>query len=175
MLSIWPNSRLNKKSSRTLHPVTLTVSASPTKRDAKPWMSKVRNLSEMMLESCAWMTGPSKLPGKNTIAPLECRVRLGPGLPHGSLSRGRPVPSHTIWAGDQGHQADEMWQGCWYITDCSWKLKASGVEGAQQIRDLIENIIHSGKIPTEWEESIIVSLYKGKGVLLEEITQTSNC
>ena len=46
-------------------------------------------------------------------------------------------------------------------------LKASGVERAQQIRDLIQEIIHFGKIPTEWEESIIVSLYKGKSVALE--------
>ena len=46
-------------------------------------------------------------------------------------------------------------------------LKASGVEGAQQIRDLIEDIIHFGMIPNEWEESITVSHYKGKSVSLE--------
>ena len=46
-------------------------------------------------------------------------------------------------------------------------LKVSEVEGTQQIRDLIEDIIHFGKIPTEWEESIIVSLYKGKYIALE--------
>ena len=46
-------------------------------------------------------------------------------------------------------------------------LKASGAEGAQLIRDLIEDTIHFGKILTEWEGSIIVSLYKGKGVALE--------
>ena len=46
-------------------------------------------------------------------------------------------------------------------------LKASKVESAQQIRDLIEDIIHFGKSPTEWDESIIVSLYKGKCVTLE--------
>ena len=47
-------------------------------------------------------------------------------------------------------------------------LTASGVEGAQQIQDLIEDIIHFRKISTEWEESIIVSLNKGKGVALEQ-------
>ena len=46
-------------------------------------------------------------------------------------------------------------------------LKASGVEGAWQIRYLIEDIIYFGKIPSEWEESIIVSLKTGKGVALE--------
>ena len=46
-------------------------------------------------------------------------------------------------------------------------LKASGVKGAQQICDLIDDIINFGKIPTEWEESIIMSLRKGKGVTLE--------
>ena len=45
-------------------------------------------------------------------------------------------------------------------------LKASGVEGGQQIRDLIDDI-HFRKIFTEWEESIIISLYKDKGVALE--------
>ena len=45
-------------------------------------------------------------------------------------------------------------------------LKAFGFDGAQQICDLIEDIIHFRKIPTEWEESIII-LYKGKGVTLE--------
>ena len=45
-------------------------------------------------------------------------------------------------------------------------LKASGVGGPQQIRDLIEDIIHFVKIPSEWEESIIVSLYKDKGIAL---------
>ena len=46
-------------------------------------------------------------------------------------------------------------------------LKAFGVEGAQQIRDLIEDIIHFEKIPIEWEQNIIISLYKGKGIALE--------
>ena len=46
-------------------------------------------------------------------------------------------------------------------------LKASGVEGAQQIRDLIEDVIHFGRTLTEFEESLIVSLYKGNGVALE--------
>ena len=39
-------------------------------------------------------------------------------------------------------------------------LKAPGDEGAQQMRDLIEDIIHFGNISTEWEVCIIVSLYK---------------
>ena len=46
-------------------------------------------------------------------------------------------------------------------------LKAAEVQRAQQIRDLIEDITNSRKILTEWEESIIVYLYKGKGVALE--------
>ena len=40
-------------------------------------------------------------------------------------------------------------------------LKASGVERVQQMRDLINDIIHFRKIPTEWEESIIISLCNG--------------
>ena len=47
-------------------------------------------------------------------------------------------------------------------------LKASGVEGVWPIHDLIEDIIHFGKIPNEWEESIIIFPYNGKGVTLEK-------
>ena len=46
-------------------------------------------------------------------------------------------------------------------------MEAAVLCGAQQIRDLIEGVIHFGKIPAEWEESIIVSLYKGKDFALE--------
>ena len=42
-------------------------------------------------------------------------------------------------------------------------LKASGSSGASMIRDLIEDIIFENCIPSEWQESHIVSVYKGKG------------
>ena len=45
-------------------------------------------------------------------------------------------------------------------------VNACRVEGIQKIRDQIEDIMHFGKIPTEWEDSIIVSIDKGKGVAL---------
>ena len=41
-------------------------------------------------------------------------------------------------------------------------LKAAGSSGASMIRDLIENIFEN-RIPSEWQESHIVSVYKGKG------------
>jgi len=46
-------------------------------------------------------------------------------------------------------------------------LKPSGNAGIRLIRDLIEAIILEERIPSEWEESYIVSLYKGKGDALE--------
>ena len=42
-------------------------------------------------------------------------------------------------------------------------LKPVGEAGAVEVRDLIEDIISEGCIPTDWQESFIVSLYKGKG------------
>ena len=42
-------------------------------------------------------------------------------------------------------------------------LKAAGSSGASMIRDLIENIIFENRIPSEWQESHIVSVYKSKG------------
>ena len=42
-------------------------------------------------------------------------------------------------------------------------LKPLGEAGVVLIRDLIEAVIREGRIPSEWEESYTVSLYKGKG------------
>ena len=39
--------------------------------------------------------------------------------------------------------------------------------GASMIRDLAAAIIRVGKVPSDWEQSFIVCLYKGKGDALE--------
>ena len=46
-------------------------------------------------------------------------------------------------------------------------LKLVGEAGAEEVRDLVENIISEGCIPTDWQESFIVNLYKGKGDALD--------
>ena len=46
-------------------------------------------------------------------------------------------------------------------------LKAFGDECTQQICSLIEDIIHFRKILIEWDVSIIISLYTGKGFAFE--------
>ena len=47
------------------------------------------------------------------------------------------------------------------------KIKATGDTGATMIRDLATAIIRDGKVPTVWEQSFIVCLYKGKGDALD--------
>ena len=42
-------------------------------------------------------------------------------------------------------------------------LKAAGSSGTSMIRDLIEDIIFENRIPSEWQKSHIVSVYKSKG------------
>ena len=42
-------------------------------------------------------------------------------------------------------------------------LKPVGESGAIEVHHLIEDIITEGRIPTDWQESYIVNLYKGKG------------
>ena len=42
-------------------------------------------------------------------------------------------------------------------------MKPLGKAGVDLIRDLVDAIIHQGQIPSDWEDSYIVSLYKGKG------------
>ena len=57
--------QLGAKLSRTVQP------ADPTKWDVETWMSNVRNMSTMMLESCAWMTGLSRQTRKSTMSPSQ--------------------------------------------------------------------------------------------------------
>ena len=44
-------------------------------------------------------------------------------------------------------------------------IRAAGDMGAPMIRDLAAAIIRDGKVPTGWEQSSIVCLYKGKGCI----------
>ena len=46
-------------------------------------------------------------------------------------------------------------------------IQAAGDMGTSMIRDLAAAIICDGKIPSDWEQSFIVCLYKGKGDALE--------
>ena len=46
-------------------------------------------------------------------------------------------------------------------------IRAAGDMGASMIRDLAVAIIRDGKVPSDWEQSFIVCLYKGKGDALE--------
>ena len=42
-------------------------------------------------------------------------------------------------------------------------MKASG--GSRWMTDLINNIVKEGCIPDDWRKSILVPVYKGKGVI----------
>ena len=46
-------------------------------------------------------------------------------------------------------------------------IKAAGDTGATMIRDLSTAIIRDGKVPTDWEQSFIVCLYKCKDDALD--------
>ena len=46
-------------------------------------------------------------------------------------------------------------------------IRAAGDMGASMIRDVATAIIRYGKVPSDWEQSFIVCLYKGKGDALE--------
>ena len=48
-------------------------------------------------------------------------------------------------------------------------IKAAGDTGATMIRDLATAIIRDGKVRTDWEQSFIVCLYKGKGDALDRV------
>ena len=46
-------------------------------------------------------------------------------------------------------------------------IRAAGDTGASMSCDLAFAIIHDGKVPSDWEQSSIVCLYKGKGNALD--------
>ena len=46
-------------------------------------------------------------------------------------------------------------------------IRAAGDVGAEMVRDLAVSIIREGKVPSDWERSFIVCLYKGKGDALD--------
>ena len=46
-------------------------------------------------------------------------------------------------------------------------IKTAGDTGATMIHELATAIICDGKVPTDWEQSFIVCLYKGKGDALD--------
>ena len=46
-------------------------------------------------------------------------------------------------------------------------LKSSGTSGTNLIVDLINEIIKYGEVPSDWESSYIINLYKRKGDALE--------
>ena len=85
---------------------------------------------------------------------------------------GRPHPpphpiSHLSW----WSRPSSWWNAArllihpWLYLKCWKPLELNRV---WPIRDLIEYIIHFGKILNEWEESIIIFPYNGKGVTLEQ-------
>ena len=46
-------------------------------------------------------------------------------------------------------------------------IKAAGDEGVLLVKQLTDDVFSSGEIPKDWEESIILNLFKGKGAALE--------
>ena len=46
-------------------------------------------------------------------------------------------------------------------------IRAAGDTGTSMIRDLAAAIIYDGKVTSDWEKSVIVCLYKGKGDALD--------
>ena len=46
-------------------------------------------------------------------------------------------------------------------------LKASGDTGARLVADLANDMVRNGVIPSAWEDSFIINIYKGKGDALE--------
>ena len=53
-------------------------------------------------------------------------------------------------------------------------IGVAGDMGASMIRDLAAAIIRDGKVPSDWEQSFIVCLYKGKGMHWKGVDRTGH-
>ena len=53
-------------------------------------------------------------------------------------------------------------------------IQAAGDMGTSMIRDLAAAIICDGKVPSNWEQSFIVCLYEGKGIIYQNKTISAN-
>ena len=49
-------------------------------------------------------------------------------------------------------------------------LKASGDTGSRLVADLANDMVRNGVIPSDWEDSFIINIYKGKVMLWREVT-----
>ena len=49
-------------------------------------------------------------------------------------------------------------------------LKAAGRKGVRMMAELCNQVVREGKIPSEWELSTLIPIYKGKGCFVFEIT-----
>ena len=54
---------------------------------------------------------------------------------------------------------------CWYLGNSSGN--ADGDTGARLVADLANDMVRNGVIPSDWEGSFIINIYKGKGDALE--------
>ena len=80
MLFIW-QVRQYKKSSKTLYTAALTYSTLQSKWDMNTCMFKARNLSTMILETCAWMRGLNKQSEKSTMSTSKMHCWIGTWTP----------------------------------------------------------------------------------------------
>ena len=167
-LSIWQNPRLNRKFLRTLHLAALELFClthqmrckNPDVQGKKPVRNDAGELCLKRVKQATWKEHYACLSNvefnwiPDSLTEVYPSESLAPCIPLELVSKAIKLMKCCKAAGTSLIIAE--------------MLKASGIEQAQQIHHLDDNIIiHLGKIPTEWEESIIVSLYKGKDVTLE--------
>ena len=95
----------------------------------------------------------------------QCWVRLGPRQPVWPTTSGRPAhPIDMVKKAVCQMKASKAPGPSGIVVEMIW---AAGDIGASMIHDLTAAIIRDGKVPSDWEQSFIVCLYKGKGDALE--------
>ena len=93
-------------------------------------------------------------------APFQCGVFMESKWFVRSLSRGKSSEPITIAMVRKAINKMSLGKAAGSSGIVAEVRKAAGSSGASMIRDLIEDIIFENRIPSEWQESHIVSVYK---------------
>ena len=155
-----------RRSTRILTPSLQKSTALLTSLEERTLMLLVTNLWRMMQERCQWAKTQSRAWLEHYQRLLNVEFDWDPDhLSYQSPVEGQPI-SITI---DMVKAISQMKAGkapgpSGIVVEM---IRAAGDMGASMVRDLAVAIIRDGKVPSDWEQSFIVCLYKGKGDALE--------
>ena len=152
-----------RRSTRILTPSLQKSTALLTSLEERTLMLLVTNMWRMMQERCQWAKTQSRSWLEHYQRLLNVVFDWDPDhLSYQPPVKGPPIPITTdmVKKAMSPMKAGKAPGPSGIVVEM---IRAAGDMGASMIRDLAVAIIRDGKVPSDWEQSFIVCLYKGKG------------